>query len=182
MLPPPVFASVVEIVGLLALFVPAAILCLILSGTLGGSTRLRLIYDSLAIFFIGYGLRFFYIPWKVARLVGRFEGPEHEDLTRLLGLGPLRRTWLRMSGVLRLALCASWLIVFGLALGELEMAMFLVQPGRQPLSVFLDNLMHYGRSAAVVQWSLIVILTEAAIASAVLWVGMSQWRKLSVRA
>lgn len=171
-------AWTVEAIGLCALFMPAAIVCLILAGTLSGGRWTAVLYDSLWVFVLAYGIRFFYLPWKITRFVQRFEGREHEDLRRLLGLGFLSRIRLAAGGILRPALTVSWLVVFALALGELEIASFLVQPGRQPVGVFLDNLMHYGRSAAVVQWSLVVILTEVVIAWVVLSVGMLQWRRL----
>ena len=174
------FEAVAEVAGLFALFVPAAVLCLALAGALGGPSWVRVIYQGLPVFLIAYGLRFFYVPWKIVRIVQRQIGREHADLARMIGLGSLARLRLAVFGALRPALSLSWLLVFAFALGELEIATFLVQPGRQPLSVFLDNLMHYGRSAAVVQWSLIVLAAELIIAWTVMKVGLSQWRKLSV--
>ena len=79
-------------------------------------------------------------------------------------------------------LSLAWLIVFAFVLGELEIATFLAQPGRQPLSVFLDNLLHYGRSTTVAVWFLLVLVAEAALAWIILFVGLSQWRKLRVNA
>jgi len=117
----------------------------------------------------------------MVRFVQQLEGREHRDLERLLGLGVLRRLRLTAWGVFRPAVVVSWLIVFMFVLGELEVATFLAQPGRQPISVFLDNLMHYGRSAAVSQWAIVVVATEVVIACTVLAVGLSQWRKWQVR-
>jgi len=174
------FRLTVEFVGLCVLLVPAAIVCMTLAGLLSRPGWMGALYDSVWIFMIAYGVRFFYIPWKVASFVQRLEGREHEDVKRLLGLGPIARARLAIGGMLRQALCVSWLVVFALTLGELEIATFLVQPGRQPISVFLDNLMHYGRSASIGQWSLIVVMGEIAIVWIVLWVGLSQCRRLRV--
>ncbi len=176
-----VAVGVVEVVGLSALFVPATILCLLCAGMLAGGRWLEAFYYSLGIFPLVYGLRFFYISWKTVRLVQRFEGREHREAEQLIGLGPLARAQLAIQGLLRPALAVAWLVVFALALGELEMATFLAQPGRQPLSTFLDNLMHYGRSPSVAQWSLVVVATEVAVAWTVLALGLSQWRKYRVR-
>jgi len=174
------FKLVVEFVGLSILLVPAAIVCMILAGIFSRPGWMGALYDSVWIFMIAYGVRFFYIPWKVASFVQRLEGREHEDVKRLLGLSPIARARLAIGGLLRQALSVSWLIVFALSLAELEIATFLVQPGRQPVSVFLDNLMHYGRSASIGQWSLIVVMGQIAIAWIILWVGLSQWRRLRV--
>ena len=122
-----------------------------------------------------------YIPWKAGRLALGFEGREHEDASRMMGLGRLARMRLSLLGTMRGAASLGWLIVFALALGELEIATFLAQPGRQSVSVFLDNMMHYGRSSAVIQWSFILLVTEAAVAAGVLWAGSRQWRRLRVR-
>jgi len=172
--------ALIEVVGLCALFMPAAVLCMALAGVLSRPGWAGAFYDSLAVFVVAYGLRFFYIPWKALQLVARFEGRGPREVARVLGLGPLARARVAVSGVLRPALCVSWLVVFVLVLGELEIATFLVQPGRQPASVFLDNLMHYGRSAAVVQWSLALVCTEVAVAWLVLRMGLSGWRKSRV--
>jgi len=176
-----VAVGVVELVGLTALFVPAAVVCAVLAGALAGPNWLSLLYDSLTVFLIAYGLRYFYIPYRVLRFVQRLHGHRHRDLQRLLGLGMLQRLRLTGWGVFRPALSVAWLIVFVLVLGELEMATFLAQPGRQPIGVFLDNLMHYGRSSLVNQWGTIVIVTEVVIAWTVLAVGLSQWRKFQVK-
>ncbi len=173
--------AVVELVGLTALFVPAAVVCMMLAGALAGPNWLSPLYDSVAVFVLAYGLRYFYIPYRMVRFVQRLEGREYRDLQRLLGLGMLRRLTLTAWGVFRPAIIVSWLIVFVLVLGELEIATFLAQPGRQPISVFLDNLMHYGRSAAVSQWAIVVVATEVVIACTVLAVGLNQWRKWQVR-
>lgn len=176
-----VTAAVVEVVGLTALFVPAAVVCLVLAGVLAGPRWLSVLYDSLWVFLLAYGVRYFYLPYKMVRFVQRFEGREHRETQQLLGLGPLQRLRLSVWGVARPALTLSWLIILALVLGETEVAAFLAQPGRQPVSVFLDNLMHYGRSSAVTQWAVILVVTEMLIAGCVLWVGLRQWRKLSVR-
>ena len=152
-----------------------------LAGALAEPNWVSLLYDSLAVFLIAYGLRYFYIPYRVLRFVQRLHRRQHRDLERLLGLGMLQRLRLTAWGVFRPALSVAWLIVFVLVLGELEMATFLAQPGRQPISVFLDNLMHYGRSSLVSQWAIIVVVAEVVIAWTVLAVGLSQWRKFQVR-
>jgi len=176
----PAARVVVEMVGLSMLFVPAAAACLALAGALAGPGWLAAVYDSLGIFVLAYGLRYFYVPYKTVQVLQGLEGREHGDVERLLGLGFFARVRLSAWGLLRPGLAVSWLVVFALVLGELEMAGFLAQPGRQPVSVFLDNLMHYGRSASVAQWTLIVVATEVLIAWTVLSVGMRQWRKLQV--
>ena len=168
----------VELVGLSALFVPAAVLCALLAGGLNRPGWRGALYDSLAVFPLAYGLRFFYIPFRAMRFARELEGEEQGEAARLMGLGPLRRLRLAVGGPRRAALCVAWLVVFALVLGELEMAAFLAQPGRQPVSVFLDNLMHYGRSGAVAKWSLIVVATEVAAAWVLAALGLAQWRKL----
>ena len=173
--------AVVELVGLTALFVPAAVVSLVLAGALAGPGWLAVFYDSLWVFLLAYGVRYFYLPYKMVRSVQRLEGREHRETQQLLGLGPLQRLRLSAWGVARPALALSWLIVFALVLGETEVATFLAQPGRQPISIFLDNLMHYGRSSSVIQWAAILVATEVAIASCVLVVGLRQWRKLSAK-
>ena len=92
------------------------------------------------------------------------------------------RMKLRAAGPLSPALALSWLVVFAFAFGELEIASFLAQPGRQPLSVFLDNLLHYGRSATVSIWFAVTALAGVAMACLVLTAGLAQWRKLRVTA
>jgi ABC-type Fe3+ transport system permease subunit len=84
-------------------------------------------------------------------------------------------------GLLRPALGFSWLVVFALVLGEVELAGFLAQPGRQPISVFLDNLMHYGRSASVARWTMVVVATEVCLAWTVLAIGVKEWQRLRVK-
>ena len=174
-------AAVVEGAALLALFVPAAVLCLVFSGLLRSGEWLLALYNSLGVFALAYGVRFLYIPFKIVRLASAFEGQAHDRVGRLLGLPILTRLRLRLGGVLP-ALSLAWLIVFAFVLGELEIATFLAQPGRQPLSVFLDNLLHYGRSTTVAVWFLLVLGAEAALAWIILFVGLSQWRKLRVNA
>jgi thiamine transport system permease protein len=176
-----VFRGVVEVVGLVALFVPAAVVSLVLAGALEGPGWLSPLYDSLGVFPLAYGLRYFYIPYKTVGLVLRLEGREHGEVAKLLGLGLLRRLEVTVWGVLRPAVAVSWLVVFTLVLGELEIATFLAQPGRQPVSVYLDNLMHYGWSAAVTQWTLILVAGEVALAWATLALGWGQWRRLVAR-
>jgi len=168
----------VEVVGICLLFMPAPVLCLALAWALNRPGLPGRLYDSIAVFVPAYGLRFFYIPWKLTRLANRFESFGQHEAERLMGLGRYWRTRLALGGTLRLALCAGWLVVFAFALGELEIATFRAQPGRQPVSVLLDNLMHYGRSGALVKWSLILILTEIATAWAVLAMGARQCRRL----
>jgi len=172
----------VEMIGLCLLFMPATILCVALSTMQSGPAPLVAVYRSAGIFLVAFGLRFFYIPWKIASIVQRLQGPPHEDMMRLMGLPWFARARLAFGGVLKPAVTVSALIVFALALGELEIATFLYPPGWRPVSVFLDNLMHYGRSADVVQWSAIVVLTEAAIAWILLAAGLSQWRTLRAAA
>ena len=169
----------IEFIGLCSLFVPAAIVCLVLAGLMNGPRWLRGLYDSLAVFLVAYGLRFFYVPWKIARLAQSLRSPAQGELVALMGLGPLRRARLALAGTMKVAAAAAWLLVFALALGELEISTFLVQPGRQPISVFLDNLMHYGRSAALARWSLIIVAAEAALAWGVLSIGMTECRRLN---
>jgi len=172
----------VELIGLCLLFMPATILCVALSTMQSGPTPIVDLYRSAGVFLVAFGLRFFYIPWKITSIVQRLEGQPHEDMMRLMGLPWFLRARLALGGVLKPAVTVSGLIVFALALGELEIATFLYPPGWRPVSVFLDNLMHYGRSADVVQWSAIVVLTEAAIAWILLAAGLSQWRTLRAAA
>jgi len=179
---PRFFRGLVEFIGLSALFLPAAVICLALAGLLSVSGPLGALQDSVGVFVIAYGVRFFYIPWKIVRFVQGFEGREHEDVKRILGLGRLARARLAAGGTLRPALYVSWLVVFAFALGELEIATRFVQPGRQPISVFLDNLLHYGRFAEIGQWSLIVLVSGVVIVWTVLWIGLAQWRRLRVTA
>jgi ABC-type spermidine/putrescine transport system permease subunit II len=175
------FRFAVEVVGLVALFVPAAVVSLVLAGALAGPGWLARLYDSLGVFPLAYGLRYFYIPYKTVGLVWRLEGREHGEMARLLGLGLLRRLEVTLRGVLGPAVTVSWLVVFTLVLGELEIATFLAQPGRQPVSVFLDNLMHYGWSGAVTQWTLILVASEVALAWVVCALGWGQWRRFVAR-
>jgi len=168
---------VIEAVGLCALFVPAAVFCIGLTALAAGPRWLRMITDTFAVFLVAYGVRFFYLPYKLVRVFHTVEGPAYRDLERSLGLGMCTRLRLAFGGLLRPALCAGWLLVFALALGELEIAGFRVQAGRQPMSVFLENLMHYGRSSTVVQWSLLLILTEMVLAFLILRIGWPRWRR-----
>jgi ABC-type Fe3+ transport system permease subunit len=170
-------AALVELTGLCALFVPAAVVCLFVAGVFLPAGWLGALYGSLWVFPAAYGLRFFYIPWKLTRFAQRMETPAHRETARLMGLGWVWRTRLTAAGPLRPAVALGWLLVFALVMGELEIAAFLAQPGRQPLSVHLDNLMHsYARSAAVAQWSLMVVLTEVVLVGLVLAVGMRTGR------
>ena len=168
----------IEVLGLLALFLPAALLCLALNGAFFGRPVLGALYNSLGIFFLAYGIRFFYIPWKLTRFAQRIEGREHEDLKRLLGLGIVSRATLAIRGILLPVALIAWLLVFALALGELEMASFLEVPGYQPISVYFNQLMHYSRTVTVAQWVLIVVATEIVLAWVLLSIGLWQWRRL----
>ena len=165
------WTTAVEIVGLLTLLSPAAMICAALAAGLDRSSWAAAIHSSLWIFLLAYGVRFFYIPWKILCAARRLEAPEHSEIARLAGLGFLRRAWLSIAGALRPALCVSWLLVFALAFGEQEISSFFAQPGRQPLSVFMDNLMHHGRSSAAAKWSLIAIVMNVAVAVIVAQVG-----------
>ncbi|MFH0963190.1 MAG: hypothetical protein V2A58_04165 [Planctomycetota bacterium] len=178
---PPARAAV-ELVGLMLLFVPASLICMLVAFSLSRPGLAGAFYDSVWVFALAYGLRFFYVPWKAGTLALSFEGRSHDDAARMMGLSPLTRIKLSFLGTMRGAASLAWLIVFALALGELEIATFLAQPGRQPVSVYLDNMMHYGRSSAVIQWSFILLATEAAVAFLVLAAGSRQWRKLHVSA
>ncbi len=169
------WTTAVEIVGLLALLSPAAMICAALAAGLDRSSWAAVIHSSLWIFLLAYGVRFFYIPWKILHAARRLEAPEHGEVARLAGLGFLRRVWLAIAGTLRSALCVSWLLVFALAFGEQEISSFFAQPGRQPLSVFMDNLMHHGRSSAAAKWSLIAIVTNLAVAVIVARFGARRW-------
>ena len=150
-------------------------ICAALAAGLDRSSWAAVIHTSLWIFLLAYGIRFFYIPWKILGAARRIEGPEHSEVARLAGLGFLRRAWLSIAGTLRPALCVSWLLVFALAFGEQEISAFFAQPGRQPLSVFMDNLMHHGRSSAAAKWSLIAIVVNVAVAVIVARVGARRW-------
>ena len=161
------------------LFLPATVLCVGVLKALTASVPLRMIYDSLAVFALAYGVRFFYIPWKLSQSAMRSRSEAYRDVERVLGLACWRRCLLTLGGLMKPMALMGWLFVFALTLGELEIAAFLAQPGRQPLSVFLDNLMHYGRSATVVHWSLILIATELLIAVLVLKLGRSTWQRCS---
>jgi len=172
-------AAAIEFAGLVLLFAPAAVLCVLLAGAMNREGWVGRVYDSLAIFPVAYGLRYFYIPWKLARMTSFYEGPERRDLGRMLGLGAATRANLALSGALRPAAAAGWIMVFALTLGELEIATFLAQPGRQPAGVFLDNLMHYGRSAALAQWSLALVAAEASAAWMLFRMGLRECRQLN---
>lgn len=178
---PKALSAVLEVAGLAVLFVPAALLCVLFSMMLRMSDAAAAFYNSLAMFALAYGVRFFYIPWKILQLSRAFECKGHERVERLVGMPVLSKMKLRAAGMLLPALALSWLVVFAFAFGELEIASFLAQPGRQPLSVFLDNLLHYGRSATVAIWFAIAVTAEVALACLVLTVGLVQWRKLRVR-
>ncbi len=170
----------IEFAGLALLFMPATLLCIAAVQLRALSPWVAAVYDSLWIFFIAYALRLFYLPWKLARLAQNTESTEHRDMERLLGLNRLTRLRLALGGMLRPAVFGGWLIVFAFALGEVEIASFLVQPGRQPISVFLDNLMHYGRSTTVIQWALLMLAAEILMAWLLLKTGVPAWRRLRV--
>jgi len=177
---PTAVSAGLEVVGLGLLFVPAALLCTLFSMMLRMSDGVAAFYNSLGMFALAYGVRFLYIPWKVLQLSRAFESKGHERVERLVGLPLLARVKLHAAGTLSPALAFSWLLVFAFAFGELEIASFLAQPGRQPLSVFLDNLLHYGRSATVSIWFAVTVAGGIALVCLVLTVGLAQWRKLRV--
>ena len=179
---PKALGAVLEVAGLVALFVPSALLCVLFSMMLRMSDGIAAFYNSLAMFALAYGVRFFYIPWKVLQLSRTFECKGHENVERIAGVPFVSKMRLRAAGMFSPALALSWLLVFAFAFGELEIASFLAQPGRQPLSVFLDNLLHYGRSATLAIWYGITVAAEIALACLVLTVGLVQWRKLRVEA
>ena len=170
----------IEAVGLTALFLPAVIFCIGLTALAAAPPWLGAVTDTFAVFLLAYGVRFFYLPYKLVRVFHTTESAAYRDLEQMLGLGPCQRLRLAVGGLLRPALCAGWLLVFALTLGELEIAGLHVQAGRQPISIFLENLMHYGRSSTVVQWSLLLILTEIILALIMFRIGWPQWRRLSV--
>ena len=170
----------IEAVGLTALFLPAVIFCISLTALAAAPPWLGAVTDTFAVFLLAYGVRFFYLPYKLVRVFHTTESAAYRDLEQMLGLGPCQRLRLAVGGLLRPALCAGWLLVFALTLGELEIAGLHVQAGRQPISIFLENLMHYGRSSTVVQWSLLLILTEIILALIMFRIGWPQWRRLSV--
>lgn len=173
-------SSTIEVVGLCALFMPAAVLCLGLAGLLSRPGVLGGVYESRAVFALAYGARYFYVPWKLARLFLSTESAGLCDTRRMLGLSVFTRAKLAVGGLLRPALCCGWLLVGAFIMGELELATFLAQPGRQPVSIFLANLMHYGRSAEVIQWSFLVVTAEIILAWLVLRIGLAPWRRLCV--
>jgi len=175
---PRVVRGLIEVIGLFSLFVPAILICLLLAAGRAGPAWVAAVYDSPAVFAVAYGLRFFYIPWRVTRSAQRLEGRAYHETERMLGLGPCRRALLALGGALGPAVACAWLIVFALALGELEIATFLAPAGWQPLSTFLDNQMHYARQAGAMQWVLIVVAAELAVVCLAGIAGRLQWRTL----
>jgi ABC-type spermidine/putrescine transport system permease subunit II len=174
---PRALKGLIEIAGLLALLLPAAVFCIGLARSFGRSDLLAPFYDSTAFFLAAYGLRYFYVPWKLAQLHLQAETRNILDTERMLGLGAFDRAKLALAGVLRPAAWGGGLVVFALAFGEIEIAIFRQQPGSLPLSIFLDNAMHTGRSATVIQWSLASVVLSLLVAWSVLKLGAAPWQR-----
>lgn len=66
------------------------------------------------------------------------------------------------------AIAASVVIVFVLAIGELNATVLLIPPGRETLGVSIDNLLHYGANTS----ASVLCLTEAALAVIAATVGL----------
>lgn len=74
-------------------------------------------------------------------------------------------------------IAASMIIVFVLAVGELNATVLLVPPGKETLAVTIDNLLHYGANIR----ASILCLTEAAMVVLMVSIGMVIWYTIAGR-
>jgi iron(III) transport system permease protein len=130
----------------------------------------EIIYKSSLILIIAYIIRF--IPFAIRGIKASLEqiGPTLKEAAMLS-----EKSWIkRVVGIdLPLALqgiAAGWVIAFVLCMSELGVTLLVIPPGQGTLALKIYTLMHYGSNKLVAALSLILILTNLVVTSAIVFV------------
>jgi iron(III) transport system permease protein len=110
---------------------------------------LSMIYQSVAIVFLAYALRYAALGWNTVARALRSGDPSLLAMARLEGANgwqTLRHVhWPQASD----QLAAAWYVTYLLCLWDVETLVLIVPPGGESLSLRVFNLLHYGHNSQV---------------------------------
>jgi iron(III) transport system permease protein len=93
------------------------------------------VYGTDFMFLLGYLARFVPIAALALAASTRYVPVSHEEAAAVSGAGWIRTMWRILLPQIRLALAASWVIVFVLAFGELGVSVLVAPPGEATLPI-----------------------------------------------
>lgn len=115
--------------------VPSTIVGVGLIGLWNRAGLLGTIYGTDGMLLLGYLARFVPVAALALAASTRYVPVSHEEASAVSGAGWLRTMWRIVLPQMRLALAASWLIVFVLAFGELGVSILVAPPGETTLPI-----------------------------------------------
>src|SRR4051812_6975734 len=127
------------------------------------------IYQSVAVVFLAFGLRYFAIGWSTARVARSFCDPRLSDVLDVFGGSRRQKFLLAEWPQMRATLFAGLYIIFLFCLWEVETLILIVPPGRETLSLRIFNMLHYGHAGQVdglCVWLLLLALAPLLIFTA----------------
>lgn len=138
---------------------------------------LSAIYQSAAIVFLAYAIRYAALGWNTVARAIRSEDPNLLALARLEGAGfwrTLRHIHWPQSGA---AFGAAWYVTYLLCLWDVETLVLIVPPGGESLSLRIFNLLHYGHNSQVNALCLLLLaLALLPLAAAAAW--QAAWKAI----
>lgn len=126
---------------LIVLFaVPSTIVGVGLIGVWNRPGLLGTVYGTDAMLLLGYLARFIPVAALALAASTGYVPLSHEEASAVSGAGWFRTMWRIVLPQMRLALAASWLIVFVLAFGELGVSILVAPPGETTLPIRMYTL------------------------------------------
>jgi len=140
-------ASLIDGLSWLPIAVPGTILALGLLKLSGTASALRnadsvgfLLFWAYVGMFSAFAIRIFQAAYKHA-------DPHVAEAAALDCKNPFQHLWQIDVPIHARSIASSMIVVFVLAVGELNATVLLIPPGRTTLAVTIDNLLHYGANA-----------------------------------
>jgi len=158
-------ARLVDAVAVLAFVCPAGALAV---GLLEAWNRPagRLVYGSLAIVVLGFVARYAAVGTRACASVLAQGSPRLEESAAVLGAGYVRRLARILAPLHARGLVGAWLIAFLFCLRDLESAILVYPPGRDPLTVRIFTLEANGPEAVVAALACVQVALAAFVLAA----------------
>jgi iron(III) transport system permease protein len=162
--------SLIDVVAVLAFVTPAALLGVGLIA-LWNRPATQLVYGTLAIVVIAWVARYAVIGVRVVAISVAQGAPHHEEAAAALGGSFLRRLLRIVLAEHRRAVAGAWLLALVFCLRDLETAIFLYPPGREPLLVRIFTLEANGPESVVAALAVLhVAITLCLLAIGGAWI------------
>lgn len=124
-----------DILFIVLFAVPSTIVGVGLIGLWNRPGLLGAVYGTDSMLVLGYLARFVPIAALAIAATVRYVPVSHEEAASVSGAGWFRTLWRIVLPQIRLALAASWVIVFVLAFGELGVSILIAPPGESTLPI-----------------------------------------------